>query len=466
MKKLLLLFLFLLLSSQIYGQNYRITFFSDMLTYADPGDYDIIMGGYVHNQTDQEIKVSLFRDQTLPDGWTTSMCLGDCYPSWVDRIDDVPIAPHDSVFFDVNFSTSTDPDSGSATLSFWDGTTYEQYLFTTITKPTFQATMGQDTVLQVADGETALFQGMLKNTSLQTRVYQVSIEDSLPENWSVSSGFGYEQLSPGVNLLSLSPGDSMDFYVQVLTAKGISGTGSCKVVVSDTALSHTFEKQLMVNAQVTLPAFSMTVLDSMVDGKVGQSFELGGYVYNHTDSALTITMIRTQTDLPDNWSTSLCFDVCVTGEVDSVSSLIAPGDSLKYSVTFDTDTIPGTGWAMIQFYGVGTQDTIYQKFTVATSATGIDPDPSVKVKGFHLYGNYPNPFNPVTTIRYQLEKNARVKIDLFTIDGRFVTTLFTGIQNAGTHRVKVNAADLPSGVYYYRLKTESHTAFGRMTLIK
>ncbi|RLD09332.1 peptidase S8, partial [candidate division KSB1 bacterium] len=77
-----------------------------------------------------------------------------------------------------------------------------------------------------------------------------------------------------------------------------------------------------------------------------------------------------------------------------------------------------------------------------------------------------NPFNPQTTIRYQLAEESKVIIDIFNVNGRHVATLFNARQKAGYHQIHFNASALPSGIYYYRLKTLRHNAFGKMILVK
>jgi hypothetical protein len=70
---------------------------------------------------------------------------------------------------------------------------------------------------------------------------------------------------------------------------------------------------------------------------------------------------------------------------------------------------------------------------------------------FKLYQNYPNPFNPATTVRYELPAAARLTMELYSVLGRRVKSLFDGRQEAGTYLLRVDAAELPSGVYFLRM---------------
>jgi len=85
---------------------------------------------------------------------------------------------------------------------------------------------------------------------------------------------------------------------------------------------------------------------------------------------------------------------------------------------------------------------------------------------FTLYQNYPNPFNPETNIKFDLMKNEFVTLRVFDINGREVRTLVNEKMSAGTYSVKFNAVNMPSGVYYYSLKTETNTVTNKMLLVK
>lgn len=85
---------------------------------------------------------------------------------------------------------------------------------------------------------------------------------------------------------------------------------------------------------------------------------------------------------------------------------------------------------------------------------------------FHLYNNYPNPFNPVTQISYSLPQNHFVTLKVFDVLGREVATLLNEYKEAGTHSVEFNAIDLPSGVYFCRLNTGAFSQTKKMLLLR
>jgi len=80
--------------------------------------------------------------------------------------------------------------------------------------------------------------------------------------------------------------------------------------------------------------------------------------------------------------------------------------------------------------------------------------------------NYPNPFNPSTTIQYTLNESTQVKLTVYDRLGREVVTLVDESQTAGTYTVQFDAANLPSGTYFYRIKTPSKTEVRKMVFEK
>jgi len=85
---------------------------------------------------------------------------------------------------------------------------------------------------------------------------------------------------------------------------------------------------------------------------------------------------------------------------------------------------------------------------------------------FALGQNYPDPFNPSTTIQYQLPIPARVTLRVYNILGQVVTTLVDEVQDAGYKSVVWNAGNVASGVYFYRLQTAGFTQTHKMLLTR
>jgi len=92
-------------------------------------------------------------------------------------------------------------------------------------------------------------------------------------------------------------------------------------------------------------------------------------------------------------------------------------------------------------------------------------DNSVPVKYF-LSQNYPNPFNPSTVIRYQIPVSGFVSLKIFDVLGNEMAELVNEKHNEGSYEIIFNAVNIPSGVYYYRLKSGYFNETKRMLFIK
>ncbi len=90
---------------------------------------------------------------------------------------------------------------------------------------------------------------------------------------------------------------------------------------------------------------------------------------------------------------------------------------------------------------------------------------------FSLHGNYPNPFNPVTTLRYSLSNRANVTVSVYNLMGQQIFDLVNRYHDAGFHQVTWSGKDnvgntVPSGVYFYRVTTKDESLTGKMLLMK
>ena len=83
-----------------------------------------------------------------------------------------------------------------------------------------------------------------------------------------------------------------------------------------------------------------------------------------------------------------------------------------------------------------------------------------------LMGNYPNPFNPETTIDYELPQTSEVYLAVYDLLGHEAAVLVDGLQSAGRHMVRFDASNLPSGPYVYRLQTGDKIVARTMILVK
>jgi len=85
---------------------------------------------------------------------------------------------------------------------------------------------------------------------------------------------------------------------------------------------------------------------------------------------------------------------------------------------------------------------------------------------FSLGQNYPNPFNPTTMVNFSLPKSSQVTLKVFDILGREVMTLVNEKREAGNYSLKLDATDLPAGLYFYKLQAGNFVAVNKMIVLK
>jgi plastocyanin len=135
----------------------------------------------------------------------------------------------------------------------------------------------------------------------------------------------------------------------------------------------------------------------------------------------------------------------------------ATGDKFSYAVM-----VPGTyDYQCDIHFSLG----MIGSFTAIVS--GLEDDASTVVPDvFKLDQNFPNPFNPVTTIGYDIPRASNVILNVYNVLGEKIATLVSARQPAGHYEVRWNAGNTPSGIYYYQITADGFTNVKRMILIR
>jgi hypothetical protein len=143
---------------------------------------------------------------------------------------------------------------------------------------------------------------------------------------------------------------------------------------------------------------------------------------------------------------------------------LAPG---SYSVTVDNlgSTEPTASTASVSYTSTGSPVAATVNFSL-TSATSVETPPSVQPVDFTLSQNYPNPFNPSTTINYTIQQPGMVILKVYNLVGQEIQTLVSAYQATGRYQVTLNAQNLSSGVYFYRLQSTNNTLMRKMILLR
>ncbi len=115
---------------------------------------------------------------------------------------------------------------------------------------------------------------------------------------------------------------------------------------------------------------------------------------------------------------------------------------------------------------LGNDGTIDDSLFVNNQTVGTENTFTGIPAEYNLLQNYPNPFNPATTITFDLPEQSRVSLTVYNILGEQVASLVDEVREAGRHQAVFDASGFSSGIYFYRLSTDSYTETRKMLLIK
>jgi len=124
-------------------------------------------------------------------------------------------------------------------------------------------------------------------------------------------------------------------------------------------------------------------------------------------------------------------------------------------------------WRVKAFDTHGNVTFSNQTWSFSTNFTSVIPGGDVLLPTeFTLSQNHPNPFNPITQIKYTLPRDCLVTLEIYNILGQKVATLIDGSQKAGYKTAKWDAGSLSSGIYFYRLQAGDFVQTRKMVLIR
>lgn len=207
-------------------------------------------------------------------------------------------------------------------------------------------------------------------------------------------------------------------------------------------------------------------------GDIGDELIYYIEVENISQEEITLSFVRVQNSIPEQWSSSLCFEFCFAPHIDSVattsqygSTPLQPGEKREQSVHVFPLEVDGSGEIEILIENLYSSDHKQSVvFTVSTEVTSVQDE---KIPGtFELSQNYPNPFNPSTVIDFSLPESDMVTLKVYDVIGNEVAVLINSTMNAGNFKYNFSAADLPSGIYFYELLTSKFRSVKKMILEK
>lgn len=150
----------------------------------------------------------------------------------------------------------------------------------------------------------------------------------------------------------------------------------------------------------------------------------------YSDEASRTNIVTISANSPINWK-----DASITEVFSNQNIQLTPGNFLRYTM---------------KFYGVAL-------FHIQTTQAP---------RKFSLSQNFPNPFNPITTIQYQVPSNGNVTLTIYDILGRKIATLINEKQIAGYYQAEFDGTNYATGIYFYKLSASGFTDTKKMILLK
>ncbi|MFC1555862.1 FlgD immunoglobulin-like domain containing protein [candidate division KSB1 bacterium] len=159
-------------------------------------------------------------------------------------------------------------------------------------------------------------------------------------------------------------------------------------------------------------------------------------------------------------------------EVIGVDEIIVTIDSVTHEATISSPNTDFIGHEMVQFVVKDCENKQDSHVMQITSINIVDVQAdNAFLSEFRLFQNFPNPFNPTTTIQYDLPKSSTVIVQIYDILGREVNTLLSQQIPVGSHSIVWDGTDysgnqVSSGIYIYRIQAGEYTAARKMILLK
>jgi len=223
--------------------------------------------------------------------------------------------------------------------------------------------------------------------------------------------------------------------------------------------------------------FTINIHNQVLSDTLGSEMIFAIDLVNNSQSELNVSIVRRNNNMPDSWSSSLCFDNCFAPHLDSIStsasfgsSPIAAGETAEMSLHVFPYVNLGYGHFTLDLLNENNPQEIYQVEFVATADVVSVTENNLNDVSYKLAQNYPNPFNPSTKIKYSISNSGglseHVSLKIYDTLGREMATLVNQFQNAGTYEVTFDANKLSSGIYFYELKTANFHQIKKMILEK
>jgi photosystem II stability/assembly factor-like uncharacterized protein len=311
-------------------------------------------------------------------------------------------------------------------------------------------------------------------TNIQKRFFSIHFVTE-NDGWIASEDAIYKTTDGGINW-EVSKYQDTTYYYSIYFANNDTGwvagdSAAVGVILRTTDNGISWHKEFD-----TQLGYLSTIL--FIEDSIGYAFGENGARVKSIDFGSSWVLLTPNIFITDNWESAYfinrnvgwiaggsqsIIDKTTDGGINWVRQTFSPTTSLWLYSIFFTDSI--TGWAV----GVGNDSSgltgeIFK--TTNGGVTFVENEPGIEVTDFKLYQNYPNPFNPATIIDYSIPSESLVNIKIYNSLGEEAIELVNEVQPVGIYKFKLDASNLPSGIYFYRLKSGSFVETKKMVLIR
>jgi aldose sugar dehydrogenase len=235
------------------------------------------------------------------------------------------------------------------------------------------------------------------------------------------------------------------------------------------------------NAQALQQSSTVSLMAENGDGNSIQNFTIA--VTNVNDPPGPFNLISPPNDttfsfVGGNPAMTFIWEAALDPDLDTVRYVLQIDTTATFNSPALKDTSVGTStsatvnlprhnryyyWRVMASDGHVSVTSLTYGRVLVTFATQVR---QTKEKEFILEQNFPNPFNPTTSIKYTIPKSGHVRLAVFNLLGQMVSLVFEGFQNAGTYEFEFQRAELPSGIYFYRIQAPDFVETKKMIVTK
>ncbi len=223
------------------------------------------------------------------------------------------------------------------------------------------------------------------------------------------------------------------------------------------------------------PTFQFNYNSTNIDASLDSVGAFNGTIVNTSSYTINMVVKRMINDIPESWSSSICVgNTCYNESIDSVNFQLGVEDSISCGLLAWTNGM-GQGLVQLNIFDINNLNEnilIDVNFFFDTFNSTIKQDnESNSQQTFTLIGNYPNPFNPVTNLIYELHTDAKVNIMIYDILGNQIKTLINNVQNRGHKSIQWNASNnhgqkVETGIYFYKIQTDDYQQVKKIIFLK